>query len=549
MHTDIRIEKLTKYRYLDSLDSARFRESKNFLDENLLHAYGDIFIALLQGEGIVVTENQLMDSQGFIKVASKLIEAASETKRFDLLNLAVALYDENSTFNATANKFGKIGTDGLKHEDRFVLSAWPKLDEDYTRRLLWADKFRAKERIPDHSECIKHPEEYELAQMLYTVLDYFDSNHGIYRKRSAGQATPIRIRELQQIATIPSSTKPWLFDGLNPKDIQVSEGIIKILLRLEQNGIRLSERSEIITALTDDDDKPRKEYFFDVDNAEEIKEAVLLTVDKIYNHSLGVASHAHLISNTDKIDPHKEYLSTANSLAMFSILTHRKEKEFLLEFPNGLIAKNDFNWNKLIQKKEQMFFLYEQLNWDIFFKSMIDGKWRDSLSDYLIAFEDFSRHEQKDLEYEIRTGIKAVSKEHMDARKKYQNERKRHLLYSQVVMPNKYLRLTTESLDIQYKALDIETQTQTGHQIGEEHGAEIQKDISTKLSLQPEIAARFGLAEFSKNSILFEDNEYVKARPSEKLKLIELQKYYTQTEKDFNSIMGLIGSFIEATEN
>ena len=119
LYTDHEIEVLTPYKYLDSLDSVRFRDYDSALINGAqLHAYADFFLSLLMGEGIVVPNNQLVDSLAFLDVASQLIQHAKKNDKLGYLHLRAALFNSDNPYEVAAKQFGNIGTEEKNNEDR-----------------------------------------------------------------------------------------------------------------------------------------------------------------------------------------------------------------------------------------------------------------------------------------------------------------------------------------------------------------------------------------------------------------------------------------------
>ena len=104
----------------------------------ILYVKAQLFLALILGDSIVVTENQFFDSLGFIETFDELYRAANGTLFRDDLPIRVALRPTNvDVFQAVSKNF---------ENESFVLSLWEKLDADVDRRKRWANSITHKEK-------------------------------------------------------------------------------------------------------------------------------------------------------------------------------------------------------------------------------------------------------------------------------------------------------------------------------------------------------------------------------------------------------------------
>jgi len=301
MYINKEIEELTPYKYLDSLDSVRFRDIDSALiNGGQLHAYADFLLAMLMGEGIVVPNNQLIDSLAFIDVASKLILAATKINKTHYLNLHARLFGSKNPYEVAARNFGKIGTDVKNHDDRFVLSGWPLIDMDYPRRTKWAEHLALNQGIPLVPSLVR-PDEIPFVEKLNVVLAYFSTPEGQRNIKAARSNKQVRIDEIYQVASLGDREIEELLSDLNTKDAEILIDAISILNKLKNNVKDIDIRSNIVNALILPDSRtPNPFYFEKSKHPVESHKAVLSIVDSIYNYATGFGVEADLISHTTK---------------------------------------------------------------------------------------------------------------------------------------------------------------------------------------------------------------------------------------------------------
>lgn len=134
-------------RYSDNLDSTRFRKETAPKIENTATAFFEILISILFGNRIILTENQLFDSKGFLDAARVLLEVW-EQERGSLIDTPLAFpfgvaYRKDEPNNhvdfrhTLKSLFGKT----YDSEQTFALSAWPEIDEENAIRKDLAKLF------------------------------------------------------------------------------------------------------------------------------------------------------------------------------------------------------------------------------------------------------------------------------------------------------------------------------------------------------------------------------------------------------------------------
>ena len=556
MRINQEIKKLTPYKYLDSLDTVRFRDPEtSILEGSQLHAYGDFFMALLMGEGIVVPQNQLVDSLAFIDVASQLIDFAQKEKKTIYLNLRASLFSSTNVFELASKIIGNIGTDENNHVDRFLLSGWPHLDEDYGRRKKWSQRLLQGLTIPLETEYI-YPDEEIFVRKLNTILEYFAGPDGRVNINTALPTKTIRVNEIHQVSNLTEGDLEELLRDLSADNARTIIGTVAVIKKLVESVPEIDFRSKVLNALVLTDGKSLNPFYFDkVDNPQDVYSAVLSVVDSIYNYSTGIGVNADLISHTAKATYQDTQTPSIYGLATWARLTNKVQNNFVLSTPNGLIVPSSIEWSKLVHTKSAMnFLLSKNFPWDTFFEATTEPSWRKSLLEYLRSLQNFQTSDENNLK---------------EAEKKYADERLRHLDQSMHRIHTEYLNITEKKFEIRIKEIDElqmefgltkttseeqESRQKKSDQVGSTSSAE----LSGKLGPVPEVSGKLGgsfetLAsisneKYSKQSLMLQNMTNVKGRPSLLLKVNELKNYFEQQRSNALAIKGIIAAVKKGAE-
>lgn len=131
-----------KWRYLDSLDSTRYSKTE-FINQGaprklrVEQATVEMIATMLMGNGIIVPNNQFIDSIGFLRIASSMIDVAVKSGKKSLfIPILYANYDyshEKTGGPHLRDPF--LLAAYLFNKDGFELSSFPELGE---RRREWA---------------------------------------------------------------------------------------------------------------------------------------------------------------------------------------------------------------------------------------------------------------------------------------------------------------------------------------------------------------------------------------------------------------------------
>ncbi len=557
MYFNEQLQALTPYKYLDSLDSVRFKDYASArVNGAQLHAYADFFLSLLMGEGIVVPNNQLVDSLAFLDVASQLIQHAKRTNKLQYLNLRVSLFGSSDPYEIASAIFGKIGSAEKKHEDRFVLSGWPHLDKDYTRRKKWKEILALQKALPTTRE-FAHPDEINFVEKLNTVLGYFASEDGRWNVRAAQPNKQVRIDEINQIANLGMKDIEVLVSDLDAKTTNILVETISIVNKITKSVPDFDIRSNIINALVLPDESTLKlnpVYFEKPNHSLETYHGVLSVIDSIYNYASGFGVNAELIGHTAKASLQDTNTPSFYALALWTRLTNKTEKNFVFNSPNKLIVPSGLQWNKIIARKDIMEFIANKgFPWGIIFEATTEFEWRRSLDRYLRALRDYHTSAPGDIQ------------DAKETEKKYLDERLRHLDQSRHRIPVQYwdIRKNEIRLEIEELSKHIEVENTLTEEVGKEASSTHRKEKSSTLEagvkaggeasvLNSNLYAEFsGGAKFAismvndrqeKISEMFQTQTTSKSSQHVLIKLKQAMKFYEEKDPNVSSIKGVIAA-------
>jgi|GEM_PF-6755990 len=295
----------SRVRFLDALDSIRFSPESIYDDPRLLsvlYVKAQFFIALINGDSIVVTENQLFDSLGFLEAFDELCSAFEEVDAEVDVPVKVALRETNSdVFQAVANNIGN---------DSFVLTLWKDLKPNTKRRSLWAEHIRNKQK-PTGDLVLE--EERILLDKLWRALEYFMPNRCVKAKNIPDEFS----RRINRAIDLTDEDLDDLYTGITQKyrkikyfsskdEIQAAKEIRDVLKKIRENTGEIKTRSQILLELK------LPNYV-----GNDLREGVIEFTNSIYNQNLGIATEAKLIQSS--IFPH-----TVNSfvIAGYALATY-----------------------------------------------------------------------------------------------------------------------------------------------------------------------------------------------------------------------------------
>ncbi len=293
-------------RYLDCLDSVRFSEKiPNQIIRNF-YIKAQFILALISSDIIVISENQVFDSRGFIDTFNDILISCNGTKKIPV-NLLYR-YGENkfkNVFDLVSKKIAK---------NDFYLSLWRDLDGDIVsgRRQRWADAIKNRE-FPKSNDIISKFEETYLKK-LFRILWYFD---GCQEQKSSEDLINEfsflfnKIRNIKQndlynlLYRRPSNNFERVTDNLFSSNDEV-HAAINIINRINEifNGIPINDRSQVINQL--------KKF-----PGIEEKRGIYELTDFIYNQVLGIATKANLQQTSTSRNQSDIYIRSGYLLAIY----------------------------------------------------------------------------------------------------------------------------------------------------------------------------------------------------------------------------------------
>ena len=292
----------SRIRFLDALDSARFSSDSIYNEARLfsvVYVKVQFFFAMISGDSIIITENQLFDSFGFLETFDELHNAANKMGLKEL-PLKVALREGNNVYQTIAKH--------IENKD-FLLTLWKDLDKDVERRKLWAQFIRNQQKPPEKLVRESSDENLRLDR-LWAALGYFTPNRCVSADNIPGEFSKRvkRITELSDKTLINLNT--GIFFGadervyLKDDEVDAAEEIRNVLLEIQDKLGELRTRSMI-----------RQELAHYAN--EELREGVIELTDGIYNQTLGIATRAMLIQSSTFPPRRNKYVTAGYSLSTY----------------------------------------------------------------------------------------------------------------------------------------------------------------------------------------------------------------------------------------
>lgn len=497
-----------RWRYLDSLDSTRYSKTE-FVHQSsprklrIEQATIEMIATMLMGNGIIVPNNQLIDSIGFLRIASSMIDVAMKSgKKNIFMPLLYANYDYShektggphlkDPFLLTAYLLDK---DGLNDHGYFEFSAFPDLE---SRRREWATCFR-KRMMGIPSKLVSNELEGQLASDLVRILDFFSINTHLIidavstkgiREYMTESIAELRIKNLENDKFFVSLLTDEM-DKSNDRMMRLLD-IIKVFWKLKANGI-LDNRSLIR------DDLINKEelYFKDIKGSIELTRiGVLKTFNSIYNFSGYKSTQATQDNQTEPL--YSDNIWGPDEAAFALGRWARENYEFK---HRGMSARYDIVSNqdffiapKVEVSEEPIENEYLKNLWKEFFDHQQSKEWETSLTKYINSLCLFEKVKQ---EYETipdneKTGQK--KKDLLNAASSYEKCRLEHIKNVNVWLPTGYKIVSGEHGKLTFTCFDglgkiisnvqiedfAEYATITKIEKDARYASEVDKDVSGK---------------------------------------------------------------------
>jgi hypothetical protein len=432
------------FRYLESLDSTRYNDLSRNPEIKMLNGKSELLEALLFGDGIALSEPQLIDSRGAVDALGELIEAAKDVQ----IRIPIRLASRNPSQSVFGLASGSIGNiDDAQLERRYVISANPALDLDIPRRKLWSQQLALGIRGID--EVLKNcsASEAEFATSLFTTLNYIDHEGGFV---IAARNEPDRFyRELEQVlgltagdledmckqqrdADIPEIMHLQWF--ANRAEADAAEKLVAGLKAIvdELKGIPKG-RSPIYTQLAALEKR-------DPLLAEGIKELV----DSIYNHVVGLAGSADSLSDTTGGEAINIFVRAGHGLSQWARQTEKKnDGDYRYELPWAWGGASQLTWSKqlnpaLVKK------IVKVVPWQAILNATKEPVWKESLVRYRTGVQVLQAVDRTSISLGVMG--KEWRQKHLDAHKALNEAWQKHIELSTNLISNEYWKLTMDGM-------------------------------------------------------------------------------------------------------
>lgn len=432
------------YRYLESLDSTRFNDLSKEPEIKMLNGKSELLEALLFGDGIALSEPQLIDSRGAVDALGELIDAAKDVG----VRIPVRLASRNpgqSVFDLVSNTIGNI--DEAQLNRRYVISANPALDLDISRRKLWSQQLA--QGMKGIGGILKNCSisESEFVTSLFTTLNYIDREGGLVIParnepdrfyREVEQVSKLTTDDLDAMcqqkrdADIPEIMHPQWFANRNEAEAaaKLIAGLKTIINKL--GGIP-KVRSPIYTELA----------ILEKENpllAEGIKEVV----DSIYNHVVGLAGSADSLSDTTGGNTQNILVCAGHAVSQWARQTEKKEDgDYRYELPWAWGGTSQLTWSKQLDTS-QIKKVVKVVPWQAILEATKESAWKESLVSYRTAVNVLQAVDRGS----ISLGVMGEQwrQKHLDAHQALTDAWNKHIEISARLISNQYWKITSDGM-------------------------------------------------------------------------------------------------------
>ncbi len=432
----------TNFRFLDCLDSIRFRKDITFSDIRQMHAKAELILCVMYGDGVIISENQLVDSIGFIELFPQLVRLGH---RYNVnIPIKVALRDVSlGVYQSAAALFANIDQDDVKK--RFQLSAFRELDESYKRRKIWAQAIANGERPAQ-----EHVREYEQDTLL-GLIDILKElvQRAEYGVAKSGNMPFILAENISQIAHLKND------DGRFNALFEEKQDPLYHQIELPE-WLAESQREpaqEIVTVLHEFEAKfgkiTRRSLIHN--NVEEMTSNALLrhglleVADALYNFNLAISTGANNFSDSALRDLSNPYVATARALTNWAKETteigYGVANLSAMANPNGWMSVSQFDWTDRLSDEEKQRALNE-LPLEACVSLLQEKSWEDTLVEYKYQLANLSNIDS------IMNGMQNASvawqTRRDDAKKRLQDARHEHIRGCADYIATESVRLSPE---------------------------------------------------------------------------------------------------------
>ena len=397
---------VSRTRYLDCLDTARF-SSEAFYNNvrlfRLLYVKVQFVLALISGDTIIATENQVLDSMGLLETFDELHHIL-ETSAIEELPIQAALRPVNTDiYQAIAKNLAKDG---------YRLSLWEDLNTDLERRQEWARAIEDHKR-PTGKDTV-FVTETAMLDKLCKALDYFAAGRCVLAKdvpeefaNRIEQIISFSGKSLDQMKNQRFDEKLYIpaqgiFTSNEERD--AAKEIVQVLRKIRNHiDKRITNRSKLI------------EYVMQFDCDQELKDGIYELIYGIYNQVLGIASSADIVQSSNFQELKHAYTKAGYSLATFIQETNNSH------FINMYVPWEVFEYDSIekvekIDRKQLEAIIYNS-PWLDLLRLNENPSWCESLLEFKRALSSLQRTDEKLAKEENKT-----SRELLDEHNSKQNE-------------------------------------------------------------------------------------------------------------------------------
>ena len=389
-------------RYLDSLDSIRYNNNELFFTDNRKfqragQALIEVCTTLLMGNGIIVSPNQLIDSYGFLRIASEMIKAAQKVRKEETVPIYYSHYDYRHEFSGESPiKTPSLLVKHLFSKTDYELSSFPDCKD---RRLKWAERFGNDEEVYIPDSMVIDDDERQLTNDLAIVINFFEKHPE--KINTAGSVKNIRTNLAFKISELDKEKleNDCFLSKLitNENRYILFSNIISIFNKIygirDTNGKQIIDnrskvRAELSNALVND----QKRIFRDIEGSP-VKACmgVLKAIDIIYNHSMYLASSM----DTEKPHAQQENITEPNDILNWSYdeasyalgnWVRQDKKDRIMNRQSCLSANSSFSQNKETINYSFIKNDFDEF-WQYFFNFQQSDDFINSINRYQSAFE------------------------------------------------------------------------------------------------------------------------------------------------------------------
>lgn len=432
------------FRYLAGLDPIGVRKNEMQSSQiRSLNAKSEFVETLLFGDGIVLSENQILDSRCAIESLGELIRSAKKARV--KVPIRVASRIPNLSFFALASQ--RIGyIDQSQIFQRFVISANPALDLDVERRKLWSGYL--SQGIPGLFGILQYSSssEAEFINNWFTVLDYLDDNHDLvigaknipeHFSRQITRILGLTVSDLKDMsaqtrdAVIPDIVHPqWLSSDEAESAAKIISGLQSIVAEI--GGIpkgRSPLYAELATL---------------VKTNSSLADGIREVVDTIYSYTEALSVGADSLSNVIRGDMRNILVRAGHNLAQWACQTEENiEGNYSYESPWAWVVTNQLTWSDNLQP-DQIKDVIEGVPWQAILEATKEPGWKMSLANYRTALEILQSINRNAVS--LGSMGKEWRQKHIDARKSLNDTWTNHIEISARLISNQYWKLTAEGI-------------------------------------------------------------------------------------------------------